>query len=132
MLNVRNEYQPGVCNIGNAEKRMRFRAGWVGLAITVVLWILFIVLHVSAPWRLFLSLPAMLAASGFIQGSMSFCVNFGMRGVQNFGNHVGKVMVVEDPGDKKTDRRRSAEIIGYSALAAVVIAAAGLLSGLIS
>jgi len=107
---------------------MRLRAGWIGLGVTVVLWALFIVFHVSAPWRLFLFLPAMLAASGFFQGTKNFCVNFGMRGVENFGDKVGSIKVIEDPASKKRDKTRSYQIMGYAAIIAVIVAVAGLIS----
>ena len=128
MSDIKMQYQPGVCNIGKAEKRTRRQAGWVGLIVTVALWALFVVLKISAPWRLFLFLPAMLAASGFLQARMSFCVNFGMRGVENFGDKVGAITVIEDPASKKRDKSRSYQIIGYAAIISVVVAVAGLIS----
>ncbi len=125
---MKAQYQPGVCNIGTAEKRARRQAGWVGLIVTVVLWGLFVVFKVSAAWRLFLFLPAMIAATGFLQARMSFCVNFGMRGVENFGDRIGSITVIEDPVSKKRDKARSYQIIGYAAIIAVVVAVAGLIS----
>lgn len=130
MANVRNAYQAGVCNIGLAERRTRRRAGWLGLAITVVLWVLFIIFQTAAPWRLFLFLPAMLGATGFFQAGMSFCVNFGMRGVENFGDAVGTVTEITSAEDRKRDHGRSVQIILYSAATAVVVTAAGVVSGL--
>lgn len=130
MSDLKKEYLPGVCNIGPAEKRMRRRAGWVGLAATIVLWALFIVLRVAAPWRIFLLLPAMLGASGFLQAAMSFCVNFGMRGVQNFGDKVGRVAVVEVLEDRRKDRRRSLRIVSYSFGIAIIVAAVGYVTGI--
>jgi hypothetical protein len=127
MADMKSEYQPGVCNIGAAEKRTRLIAGWMGLGITLVLWVALVLLRVTAPWRLFLFLPAMLGASGFLQARMSFCVNFGMRGVENFGKQVGTITVIEDPESKKLDRSRSYQITGYSAIIAAAIGVAGLL-----
>lgn len=130
MSDSKNEYRAGSCNIGAAEKKTRLRAGWIGAALTVVVWLLFILLRVPAPWRIILLLPGMLAASGFLQASFGFCVNFGMRGVQNFGDVVGKVTVIEVPEDRLKDRARSLRIIAYSAAIAILVAAAGFLSGL--
>lgn len=127
MADMKSEYQPGVCNIGAAEKRARLVAGWMGLGITLVLWVAFFLFRVTAPWRLFLFLPAMLGASGFLQARMSFCVNFGMRGVENFGEQVGKITVIEDPESKKRDKSRSLQIISYSVVIAAAIGVAGLL-----
>lgn len=108
---------------------MRRTAGWFGIAVTIVLSVIFIVFRVAAPWRLFLFLPAVLSATGFLQARMSFCVNFGMRGVENFGDKVGKVITVADPISRRLDRRRSIRIMGYSAGIALVVALAGFLSG---
>ncbi|HUX22116.1 MAG TPA: hypothetical protein VMW69_12815 [Spirochaetia bacterium] len=127
MADIKKEYQPGVCNIGAAERRTRLIGGWIGLAVTLVLWAAFLLFRIAAPWRLFLFLPAMMSASGFLQARMSFCVNFGMRGVENFGDRVGKITVIEDPESKKRDRSRSYQITGYSAIIAAAIAIAGLL-----
>ncbi len=131
MSDVKKEYLPGVCNIGAAEKVMRRRAGWAGLVLTVLLWGLFIVFRVAAPWRLFVFLPAMLGASGFLQAAMSFCVNFGMRGVQNFGETVGEVTAVEEANAVRKDRGRSVQIIGYSVAIAVVVAVMSFATGLL-
>ena len=56
-------YTPGVCNIGPAEIAMRKRAGWIGLAVTVLTW--FALEHFGANpyWRLLLVLPASMAAT---------------------------------------------------------------------
>jgi len=129
MSDVKKEYLPGVCNIGAAEKGVRRRAGWAGLVLTVLLWGLFIIFRVAAPWRLFVFLPAVLGASGFLQAAMSFCVNFGMRGVQNFGEKVGEVTAVDESSAKRKDRGRSVQILGYSVAIAAVVAVMSFATG---
>lgn len=126
MSNEQNGYVPGVCNIGAAERRTRRQAGWVGLIATVVVWVVPGLLGVSPYWRLFVFLPAMLGANGFLQATtMGFYVDFGMRGVQKFTDTVGAASAVEDAESKRRDRGRSRLIILYSLLisaAAAVIA----------
>ncbi len=80
------KYIPGVCNIGPAEISNRKLIGWVGLVITIVLWILFSYLDVSAGIFLFLFFPAFTSSIGFTQAYSHFCVHFGMRGLFNFSS----------------------------------------------
>jgi len=116
------EYIPGVCNIGAAETAQRRTFGWVGLGVTVVLWAIFVIFGVGAPWRLFLLLPAAGSASGFLQAAYHFCANFGMRGVFNFGPEIGKAETVMQAEFRAKDRRKAQAIIGLSLLIAVVVA----------
>ena len=119
------QYVPGTCNIGPAETRQRMQAGWIGLAVTIVLWVLFFVFGVRAPWRLFLFLPASLAATGFLQAAFHFCANFGMRGVFNFGDEVGKTETVMEAQSRRKDRVKAQRIIIYSAFLGVAVALVG-------
>jgi hypothetical protein len=127
LMAIKTEYIPGVCNIGPAEIGMRKRVGWLGLGLTILLWGIFLVLRVPAPWRLALFFPAALGASGFLQAAMHFCAGFGSRGLFNFGAEVGKTESVEQADFRRQDRRKARQIGLYSALIALAIAAAGLL-----
>jgi hypothetical protein len=121
------EYVPGVCNIGPAEIRRRRQSGWIGLGMTILLWAVFLVFRVPSPWRLFLFLPAMFGATGFLQAAFHFCAGFGIQGVFNFGAEVGKTDTVEQAEFRLQDRRKAGLIGLYSALAGVVVAIAGFL-----
>jgi len=121
------EYIPGVCNIGQAEIRMRRQGGWLGLGATIVLWLAFFVFNVPAPWRLFLFVPAALGATGFFQAALHFCAAFGMRGVFNFGPAVGKTDTVEQAEFRRQDRGKAQQIAFYSALVGIAVAVAGYL-----
>lgn len=126
-MTAMTEYIPGVCNIGRAEIRRRRQSGWLGLAATIVLWGIFWLLRVPAPWRLFLFLPAMIGATGFFQAALHFCAGFGMRGVYNFGAQVGKTDTVEQAEFRRKDRRKANQIALYSALVGIVVGVAGFL-----
>ncbi len=121
------QYIPGVCNIGREEIRIRKILGWMGLLITIFLWILLAVLHVSSWWFLILFLPASLSASGFVQGFMRFCAGYGMRGLFNLGTEVGKTDAVESQEFRAKDIKRSRQIFGYSALIGTCVALAAFL-----
>jgi hypothetical protein len=124
----RQEYVPGVCNIGRAEVRRRWVIGWSGLALTIVLWAIFIVLGVAQVWRLVLFVPATIAATGFLQATWHFCAKFGLGGVFNFGPEVGQTDTVEQAEFRRQDRRKALLIIGLSLLAGAAIAGAAYLS----
>lgn len=118
-------YQPGVCNIGPAERRRRLNIGWAGTALTIVLLVLFVVARVPDPWRIVVAAPAALAANGFLQYGMHFCVNFAMRGLYNLGPALHAEENVLDADMRRADQRKGLKIIGLSALiaAAVVVVA---------
>ena len=124
-MTANDKYIPGVCNIGPAEIKRRMRGGWFGLGLTVLLWLAFIVFHVSAPWRLTLFLPAFTGAEGFLQAAFHFCAGFGMQGVFNFGSEVGKTEPVEQLEFRRRDQRKALLISLYSALVGVATAILG-------
>jgi hypothetical protein len=109
------EYIPGVCNIGPAEIRKRKQGGWVGAGATILLWAAFLIFRVPAPWRLTIFLPAMAAASGFLQAAFHFCAGFGMRGIFNFGS-IGRTETIEQEEFRRKDRRKARLIALYSVL----------------
>jgi hypothetical protein len=117
-------YTPGVCNIGPAERRQRLIIGWVGAAITLLALVVMVVAHVPTPLRVLLAFPAVVAATGFLQYAMHFCVNFAMRGLYNFDS-TGSEENVVDAQMRRADQRKGLQIIGLSLLiaAAVVVIA---------
>jgi hypothetical protein len=125
MMTAKQEYVPGVCNIGPAEIGRRRQSGWVGLGATVLVWAVFLIFRVPSPWRLLLFLPAAVGAAGFFQAAFHFCANFGMRGVFNFGPEVGKTDTVEQAGFRRQDRRKAQLIVLYSVLIGAAVALAG-------
>ena len=127
-MTAKQEYIPGVCNIGTAEIRRRRQSGWVGLGATILAWGAFLIFRVSAPWRLLLFIPAMISATGFFQAALHFCAAFGTRGVFNFGSEVGKTETVERAEFRLKDRRKARLIALYSALVGIAAAIAGFFS----
>ncbi len=115
-------YTPGVCNIGPAEIAMRKRAGWIGLAVTVLTW--FALEHFGANpyWRLLLVLPASMAATGFLQAYLHFCAGFGMKGAFNFGPEIGKTEMVGQEQFKAKDKKRAQQIFAYSIAIGIIVA----------
>jgi hypothetical protein len=124
MTSHNEKYIPGVCNIGRAEIKHRLLIGWISLAACVVFWVAFSVFKIPAAARLVLFLPATLAATGFLQAAWHFCAKFGLGGVFNFGPEVGQTDSVEQAEFRRRDRRTALKIVGLSALAGSIVAAA--------
>ena len=119
-------YQPGVCNIGPAEIRMRRRAGIASLDATVAVMVAFVAFDVPAEWRWLVALPAAGAAFGFLQAQLHFCVAFGMSGLFNFGT-LGTQESVLEAEFRKKDQRKAIVIAAGSLLVAFVVGAAAVL-----
>jgi hypothetical protein len=121
----KQEYTPGVCNIGPEERVRRIRGGWAGLIVTLVMEALFITFHVAAPWRVFLFLPATIGATGFLQAAFHFCAAFGFSGVFNLTADVGKTDTVDQAEFRRKDRAKALQIVSYAAAIGIVIALIG-------
>ena len=119
-MQAQNQYMPGVCNIGENEITRRKNAGWIGLIVTVIPYILFAYIEVPRFWRLLIFIPATASAVGFLQARMHFCAYFGMRGVFNFAE-IGKTDTVEKAEFREKDRRKAWQIITYSVIVGVII-----------
>jgi len=124
---TRDDYRAGACNIGPAEISRRRRAGHVGLAATVALFVGLVAIGAPQPVRLLVALPAAGAASGYLQAFLHFCAVFGSRGIYNFGS-LGTTQLVTDPAARARDMFMSARIgIGSVAIGAAVGVVAALL-----
>ncbi|MBH2007848.1 hypothetical protein I8H83_04540 [Candidatus Saccharibacteria bacterium] len=115
-------YIPGVCNIGPAEIRMRRMTGYIGLAITLVLFVIFYLVPIDAPWRLLVFIPATLAATGFLQAYLHFCAKFGMSGLFNVGDDMKEQHTVDQIEFRKKDQQKAITIIAGSAAIGVAVA----------
>jgi hypothetical protein len=117
---TQDDYRAGACNIGPAEISRRRRAGHVGLAATVALFVGLVAIGAPQPVRLLVALPAAGAASGYLQAFLHFCAGFGSRGIYNFGS-LGTTQLVTDPAARARDMLMSARIgIGSVAIGAAV------------
>jgi hypothetical protein len=115
------DYQAGVCNIGPEEIARRRRAGHVGLAISLALFIGLVVVGAPPILRLVLFLPVAAAASGYLQAWLRFCAGFGSRGIYNFGR-IGETFAVPDDQARARDRRKANQLGLAAALIGVVVA----------
>lgn len=104
-------YIPGVCNIGPAEIRMRRMTGYVGLTLTVALFVFFYLVPTAASWRLLILIPATLAAMGFLQAYLHFCAKFGMSGLFNVSDDMKHQESVDQAEFRKKDQQKATTII---------------------
>lgn len=114
MPRTKQRYIPGMCNIGPAERRQRRLGGIAGATIAIIGAALLIFSGVEWYWRLLLIIPAAGAATGLLQDAMHFCVGFGMKGVFNVLNSVGKTDSVDQVEYRRKDRAKARQILGYS------------------
>lgn len=113
-------YQAGVCNIGPDEIARRRRSGLIGLAITAVVAVALVALHLPAVTRVILFLPLAGGIVSIEQARRHFCAGFALAGIRNFGR-LGTVEQVADPVAVKADRRAALIMVGYSAAIAAVV-----------
>ena len=104
------KYIPGVCNIGQAEIAQRNRAGLVGLISTVILWAGLVYLQAPHWLRFVVSIPAAIGAVGYIQASLHFCADFGIKGVFNLDKEAGKTDTIQQAEFRAQDRAKAFKI----------------------
>jgi hypothetical protein len=127
------EYQPGVCNIGEAEQRKRYALGALASLATLAL-VVGVVAFQYPTWYLLGSVvPLLGVAEGFFQARFDFCAGFALAGVYDVSAGGGDRHEVVEESDRRADRKRARQIHRYSVGAAlagtVVIYAVGLLVG---
>ncbi len=114
-------YVPGVCNIGPAERKARRLIGWIGLMLTVVMTTVLIMFKAKVGWYASIFLASSLSASGFIQDSMHFCANFGLRHLFNIDAGVGNVQLVKQRELWAADRRKAFQIVALSVCSGLAV-----------
>jgi hypothetical protein len=120
------DYRAGVCNIGPAEIASRRLFGHIGLAMTVLAFIVLVAIHAPPLARLLLALPAAGAATGYLQAHFKFCVAFGSAGVFNFGRP-GRTERVVDPVSRARDRARALQLAAMAAFIGLAVGIAAIL-----
>lgn len=115
-------YIPGVCNIGPAEIRYRRMTGYVGLAVTIALFVIFYVVPIDAAWRLLAFIPSTVAATGFLQAYLHFCARFGMSGLFNVGDDMREQHTVDQIEFRKKDQQKAISIIASSSAVGLAVA----------
>lgn len=119
-MNTPAEYIPGTCNIGPKEIKARKKSAVFSAVLSAVLITLFLALHTAKLWRLTLFIPATSLGVGYLQLYYHFCVNFGLRGVFNFGD-IGKTFTVDQQENFKKDRAKAWRMINMGILFGLIV-----------
>lgn len=119
---VNAEYQPGVCNIGRAERRVRYGLGAASFVLAAGL-VLAVPLVRLPRWTLLLTaLPLFGGFIGYYQGREGFCVRFALAGVHNMSDRLSEHDRVSDADANRRDRRRARSLTVRAGAAAAVVA----------
>jgi len=98
-------YIPGICNINPVEIRKRRMVGHFGLAVTIILVALALVMHVSWIFRIVVIIPAFIAATGYLQAHNKFCVGFAAQKQQNADT--GEIVQITDKEALALDKKKT-------------------------
>lgn len=121
LARVSVEYQPGVCNIGSTERRVRYGLGAAGFLVAGALVVAVPVLSIPRWVHLLSSLPLFGGFVGYYQGRAGFCVRYAIEGVYNVGDRVGDRRRVADREAARRDRRQARRLLARSAVSAGVV-----------
>jgi hypothetical protein len=104
---------------------MRVRAGWVGTVVTIIAGVLLFWFQAPLWTRFILFFPAFVAAIGFLQANMHFCVAFASKGLFNMKNARGVTESVEKAEFRKADQKKAVLIWIYAFIIALLLAYLG-------
>jgi predicted nucleic acid-binding Zn ribbon protein len=121
MTEVKASYIPGVCNINYEEIAQRRKAGHLGLAIFVVVFIVLLFVNVSHLYRVVLFLPALLGAIGYLQARNHFCVGYAGAGLENATEGSKKASAIADKEALAKDKKKARSINAQAVLIAAII-----------
>jgi hypothetical protein len=115
-----DQYIPGTCNIGKAEIRRRQLVALLGAIATIFGAISIGNKYTSHTPRIWLFIPALVFAIGWIQSKKKFCLAYGYMGVFNFntGRDTNKVISQDD---LKADRATAFSILTQAIVLAFAI-----------
>lgn len=124
------EYEPGVCNIGPAERSKRRYVGYLGFLAGMLVVIAVPLARLQPLWLLASAAPFYAGFLGVLQARSGFCAGFGLAGVYDVTEAGEERIDVNDPDARKADRRKALalqfEAVGLSVVAAGVVYAVGL------
>lgn len=103
-------YVPGTCNLGKAEVRRRQLVALIGAVLSISSLITLLSTDQPKGARFSLILPLMVFSVGFIQSRKKFCLAYGFLGTFNLGK-LGDISRVQDPSDRKADRKTALTIL---------------------
>lgn len=119
------EYEPGACNIGAAERRVRYSFGAASFLAAAAL-VVAVPVFALPRWVLLLTaLPWFAGFVGYYQGRAGFCVRYAMSGVYNVSDRLGDRHRVSDAEAAGQDRREAWTLLARAAVSAGVVTLVG-------
>ena len=112
-------YKAGHCNIGRHESRRRYMTGWMGVVLSVLLWVGLVCLRANWLGFLLLCLPVVMAVVGFRQARAQFCVYYAITRQQNVTDSVPEP--IQRRGDWQTDMISAVSLLLQSVSLALVV-----------
>jgi hypothetical protein len=116
-------HQPGVCNIGPAEIRVRRMTAWVGFVLAVAFFIILRSIKASQAFYALEFFPVLLFTNGWVQTRSRFCIYFGIKGIFNFGGLMkfSSRESIDDAAFRAADRATALKLLGRSLALALPI-----------
>ena len=130
------EYKSGSCNIGEAEIQQRRRIGYIGLILTIITIISYLILvytiKLTPIYGIIVFIPAIMTTVGILQARRKFCAAYGLAHQQNVSLKLGVTQQVEDEQSRRKDRNKALKIIFESVVYALIITILTIITGIIS
>lgn len=119
-MNSKEDYIPGVKNIGESERRKRYLVGILGF-LFAILYLLIVYFGKWPKWAtLFSFILFFVGFIGIIQGKLSFCAMFALRETYDVSRKGNEKKIVEREEDHEKDLRRARQIHLYTILFSAV------------
>jgi|WetSurMetagenome_2_1015567.scaffolds.fasta_scaffold761645_1 hypothetical protein len=115
-------YIPGTCNLGRDEIRHRMRIGYVGVALTFIVFIVLEIFDSPRPYRILVFPPIFYALSGFIQARHRFCFAYGWLGLLSMTGRK-QFHKVSDKENARKDRITALKIVSMVLLGSMMLTA---------
>lgn len=114
------EYKPGVCNIGEPERRVRLMTGVLSVISATL--VLFIVLRFSLPRSGYIAVFILLlfGFEGLVQYEEKFCAGYAVLGYYNLSDTLGNTTEVQEKKERRRDLLKAFEIHIFSISAAAI------------
>ncbi len=113
-------YIPGTCNIGKVEIRRRYRIGYTGLTIAIIMGVIIELTEAHPYWKFLVVIPVFYSVSGFIQAWKKFCYLYGFMQVFSL-NGRRTFTKVRDESYVKEDRKTAIQIVSLVFLVSLMI-----------